>query len=65
MSSSPARIQPLRQMHNSVDGMSTTSNGIASGGAMFTQMPPMNFDYNQNGLELAGFCSPQGKEFEF
>lgn len=52
---SPAQSSTLRHtpQNSLVDG---NSNGSA------LTHHPMNFDYShQNGLELAGFCSPSGK----
>lgn len=67
MSASPAHIQSMRHpilQNQAMENASAATNRLANS-AIYNQMQ-MNFDYSQNsnqqnGLELAGFCSPSGE----
>lgn len=50
---------PPQQQNNCLNNINPSSNS-----AIMTNLQ-MNFDYNANGLELAGFCSPPGKSLIF
>lgn len=71
MSASPAHIQTMRHpilQNQAMDNASAVTNRLANS-AIYNQMQ-MNFDYSQNsnqqnGLELAGFCSPSGEKETF